>query len=90
MTSKQTALQQEIAVFIVDTLHLDIQPENIEPDMPLLSGDYLGLDSIDILEIAFAISNKYGITLKSDDTENIKIFASLANLTQYINEHRKM
>lgn len=87
--NKQTASQQEIAVFIVESLHLDIAPESIDVDMPLLGNDYLGLDSIDVLELAFAISKKYGITIKSGDTENIKIFASLANLTEYINTHKK-
>lgn len=89
MTTTQTAVQQEIASFIVDTLHLDISPESIQPDMPLLSGEYLGLDSIDILEIAFAMSKKFGITVRSGDDKNIEIFSSLAKLSCYIDEHRK-
>jgi acyl carrier protein len=89
VTSKLTELQQETAKFIIDTLHLDIAPESIEPDMPLLSGEYLGLDSIDILELAFAMSKKYGLTIKSGDAQNVEIFASLAKLSHYIHEHKK-
>lgn len=87
--SKQTELQQEIAAFIVETLHLDIALESIDVDMPLLGNDHLGLDSIDVLELAFAMSKKYGITIQSGDAENINIFASLTNLTEYINTHKK-
>jgi len=48
----------------------------------------LGLDSIDILEIALAISKTYGLKLRSDDENNTKIFSSLRSLNRHIQEHR--
>jgi acyl carrier protein len=44
----------------------------------------LGLDSIDILEIALAISKAYGVRLKSDDQDNARIFASLRSLNEHV------
>ena len=53
-----------------------------------LFGDGLGLDSIDVLEIALVISKKYGFQLKSDNEDNIRIFSSLRALTTYIASQR--
>src|SRR6267143_978841 len=77
----------ELAQLIVETLNLEVQPVDVDPVKPLY-GEGLGLDSIDILEIALAISKKYGIHLRSDDENNQKIFSSLRNLNQHIQQHR--
>ena len=82
-----TPHEQELAQLIVATLQLDLRPEQIEASMPLF-GDGLGLDSIDVLEIALAISRRYGVKLRSDDAESPKIFASLRSLNQHIQAHR--
>jgi acyl carrier protein len=81
------ALQLEVATLIVDTLNLDNAPEEIVPDQPLFR-EGLGLDSIDALELAMAISRTYGFQLRSDDGDNDKIFASLAALTAHIEANR--
>lgn len=80
-------LQKEVATLIVDTLNLDISPAEIVPDQPLFR-EGLGLDSIDALELAMAISRDYGFQLRSDDSENGKILASLAALTAHIEANR--
>ena len=54
----------------------------------LLFGTGLGLDSIDALELALEISKRYGFQLRSDDEDNRRIFASLANLAAHIEQHR--
>ena len=78
----------EVARLIVNTLNLeDIAAEDINPDHALF-GDGLGLDSIDALELALAISKTYGFQLRSEDTENTRIFASLRALSQHIQQHR--
>ena len=59
----------------------------IDANAPLF-GDGLGLDSIDMLEIALAVSQTYGVKLRADDTDNNQIFRSLASLNQYIQQHR--
>ena len=81
------ALLPEVAELIVSALNLDMAPAEIEPNAPLF-GDGLGLDSIDVLEIALVISKKYGFQLKSDNEDNVRIFSSLRALTTYIASQR--
>jgi len=78
-----TELQQEIAGLMVDALNLDVAASDIKPDEPLY-GNGLGLDSIDILEIALVVSKRYGLQLKADSANNHEIFSSLASLTEYV------
>ena len=82
-----TAFESELAALIVQALNLEIRPDEIDPDAPLF-GEGLGLDSIDMLEIALAVSKKYGFKLRSDDADNERIFASLRALTAHIEKHR--
>lgn len=81
------ALIPEIAELIVSALNLEMQPGEIEPDAPLF-GDGLGLDSIDVLEIALVVSKRYGYQLRSDNEDNVRIFASLRALTANIAANR--
>lgn len=82
-------MQAEVAKLIVDTLNLNLSPESIDPHKPLFGSDSsLGLDSIDALELAYAISKKYGFQLRADNGDNQKIFGSLAALTAYIEQHK--
>lgn len=79
--------EHEVAQLLVDALHLEMMAEEIQPDEPLF-GEGLGLDSIDALEIALAISRAYGCELRSDEGRELQVFASLRNLTRYIDTHR--
>ena len=81
------ALLPEVAALIVEALNLEMAPAEIEPDAPLF-GEGLGLDSIDVLEIALVISKRYGFQLRSDNADNVRIFASLRALTAYIASQR--
>lgn len=80
-------LRSEVAALIVEALNLDVQPQDIDPQAPLY-GDGLGLDSIDMLEIALVVSKRFGFQLKSDNENNQQIFASLQALTEHIAAHR--
>ena len=77
------AQELKLAELIVTTLNLETQASDIAPH-DRLYGDGLGLDSIDILEIALAISKTYGIRLKADDENNVRIFSSLRSLHEHI------
>jgi acyl carrier protein len=81
------ALEREIAQLIVKGLNLPMQPEDIDPQAALY-GEGLGLDSIDILEIALIVSKQYGIQLRADNQENAHIFRSLRQFAQYVAEQR--
>jgi acyl carrier protein len=95
IATTENALQADIlnpeelglARLIVSTLKLELQPEEVSPTAPLY-GDGLGLDSIDVLEVALAISKAYGVKLRSDDKNNARIFSSLRSLSQHIQAHR--
>jgi acyl carrier protein len=87
MTTADKDLQLEVAALLVEALNLDVAPEAIDPQAPLY-GDGLGLDSIDILEVALVVSKRYGFQLRSDDENNVRIFGSLASLADHIAAQR--
>jgi acyl carrier protein len=87
MPEANLELQNEVAGLIVSALNLDISPEEIQADAPLY-GEGLGLDSIDILEVALVVSKHYGFQLRADNADNISIFSSLASLTRHIAANR--
>ena len=80
-------LQREIAGLFVQALNLEVQPDEIDPNAPLY-GEGLGLDSIDILEVALILSKQYGIQMRADSQENQQIFRSLRHLAEYIAAQR--
>jgi len=82
-----TAEELKLAELIVSALNLETQAAQIDPTAPLY-GEGVGLDSIDILEVALAVSKAYGVKLRSDDDLNRKIFTSLRSLSQHIQQHR--
>ena len=78
-----TDLMREVAELVVSSLNLDTAATDIQPDEPLY-GDGLGLDSIDILEIALVLSKRYGLQLRADQEDNTVVFKSLRSLTEHI------
>jgi acyl carrier protein len=86
--AETTVLEKEVARLIVEALNLEeVKPEEIDPEAPLFR-EGLGLDSIDALELALAISKKYGFKLQSDDKKNSEIFRSLRALAGHVEQHR--
>lgn len=86
-SGNDAALQLEVAALMVEALNLDVAASDIAPDAPLY-GEGLGLDSIDVLEIALVVSKRYGLQLRADSQDNHSIFSSLRNLTDYIAAQR--
>jgi acyl carrier protein len=80
-------LQNELAQLIVEALNLEIAPGDIDPRAPLYQ-EGLGLDSIDILEVALVVGKRYGVELRADDENNQKIFRSLEVLASHIAAQR--
>ena len=85
--ASQAEQEEELAKLIVTTLNLDIPASEIDPAAPLF-GEGLGLDSIDVLEIVLAISQNYGVQLRSDDENNTAIFQSLRSLNHDVQKRR--
>lgn len=86
-TNANAELLAEVAQMIVSALNLEMAAADIEPDAPLY-GEGLGLDSIDILEVALVVSKHYGFQLRADDENNLRIFSSLRSLADHIATHR--
>ena len=86
--SKPEAFYDELKILIVETLSLEeITPAEIETDAPLFV-EGLGLDSIDALEIAMVLEERYGVTLDDDPDKNREIFASVKSLAAFVSENR--
>jgi acyl carrier protein len=84
---EQSNNETELAKLLVDALNLeDVDPTSIDPEESLFN-EGLGLDSIDALELALAITQKYSIQLKADDENMQHAFGTLRSLNAYIEEH---
>ncbi|NOQ80275.1 MAG: acyl carrier protein [Gammaproteobacteria bacterium] len=86
-TAESKELENQTAQLIIDTLNLDIEISDIDPE-DYLFGEGLALDSIDALELAMAITQQFGFQLRSDDSKNREIFRSLRTLSQHIAQNR--
>jgi len=86
--SDNTPIHNELKELIVETLALeDITAAEIETDAPLFV-EGLGLDSIDSLEIAMVLEERYGVTLDDDPDTNREIFDSVRSLGVFVTENR--
>ena len=86
--SPQTDAERALAELLVESLNLEgVEPGGIDPEAPLFNAG-LGLDSIDALELALAISQRHGFQLRSDNEDNRRAFASLRALSAYIEQHK--
>jgi len=85
-TADLGVIVRELATLITQAINLDVAPDQIDPDAPLY-GEGLGLDSIDILEVALVVAKRYGLQLKAESEQNHLIFASLRSLAQYVAAH---
>ena len=80
----QTEQEAQLAGLIIESLNLeDVDPGDIDPEEALF-GEGLGLDSIDALELALAITQKYGVQLKADDNDVQEVFRTLRSLNAFI------
>ncbi len=84
--SKGNVSAQGLATLFVESLDLqDVDPTSIDLAGPLFGGG-LGLDSLDMLEIALVIEQRFGVKLRADDPNVEIIFGSLQSLADYINQ----
>ncbi len=85
--SSTPELQREVAELMIEALNLEVSADQITADSPLY-GEGLGLDSIDVLEVALVVSKRYGVQLRADSADNQHIFSSLRSLSDYIATQR--
>jgi acyl carrier protein len=85
--SSNAELQREVAALMIECLNLEMTVDQIDPDAPLY-GEGLGLDSIDVLEVALVVSKRYGMQLRADSADNQHTFSSLRSLSDHIAAQR--
>ena len=84
MTREQ--IEHELKQLIIDALKLDeTTVDDIDAEAPLESIS-IGLDSIDVLELAMAVHRRFGVTANGDDEENRRIYASVRSLAEYLEQ----
>jgi acyl carrier protein len=79
--------ESDLAKLIIKTLNLDLDLSEVNAETPIYQ-DGFGLDSIDILEVSLAISQRYGVKLRSDDKNNTQVFKNLGALSAYIQSQK--
>lgn len=92
VASATSTAEREMAQLLVTALNLEsVDADAIDPNAPLFGHDAagLGLDSIDALEIALAVAQKYGVELRADDQNNKQVFSSLRALSAHVNDRRR-
>lgn len=86
-SAERSPLESELATTLVQVLNLDVGADEIDPRASLFA-EGLGLDSIDVLELALEVSQRYGFQLRADDESNPAIFQSLRTLAAHVAQHR--
>ena len=81
-------LELEIKQLIIKSLMLeDVTPEDIETEAPLFN-EGLGLDSIDALDLAMTLEERYGVRGSEDSLVNRRRFASVRTLAAFVAAER--
>ena len=81
-------LEEELKKLIIEALVLeDLEPSDIDAVQPLFV-DGLGLDSIDALEIAVVLEDRYGIVIGEDPDLNCERFSCVRSLAWFVAENR--
>ncbi len=78
------SLEDQLKDLIVESLALeDVEASEIKTEEALFV-EGLGLDSIDALELALAIQEKFGVATSPDDERNQELFYSVKTLADFI------
>jgi acyl carrier protein len=83
-------LEHEIKCLIVEVLHLEeVSPDEIDSALPLFgSGEGLGLDSIDALELGVALRKKYSLQIQSVSDDVKQHFRSVSSLAAFVHAQK--
>jgi acyl carrier protein len=78
----ELALRPRLKELVVESARLTVRPDEIGDEEPLFGGRF-GLDSLDALELAVAIDERYQVQIP-DDAEGRKAFRSIAALAAFV------
>lgn len=81
-------LKAEIKAMLVSELNLaGRDPATIGDDAPLFGDNSLGLDSLDALQIAMSLEERFGVRVPEGD-EARPVFRSVAALAEFVEKAR--
>ncbi|GFO69847.1 acyl carrier protein [Geomonas limicola] len=79
-------LMYQVKNFIINTLRSEgLTVHDLEPDVPLF-GEGLGLDSVDILQLATGMEHAFGVVIP-DAAVASQVFRSVRSMAEYIELH---
>ena len=84
MTQEQLTL--EIKQLLIETLSLDISPNDMDDDA-LLLGDIPEFDSMAIVSVITALEENYGFS-SADDELTAEVFESIQTVVSFVQEHQ--
>jgi acyl carrier protein len=77
---------EKLKIDLIDRLDLNIDINEFSDTAPLFSvnssGDGLGLDSIDVLELVVAVRQGFGVEI--DTTTSLDVFANMETLADFV------
>lgn len=79
---------EDVKELILDALHLreDMSADRMDPDVPLFGKTGLGLDSLDALQLAVALEERFGVAI--DEKLGAEVFRSVRAITDHLNRSR--
>jgi len=83
----QGALKSEIKQLMIEQLDLRGKRESDIDDEAPLFGAGLGLDSLDALQLAMAIEERFGVSVP-EGPEGRQVFASVSAIARYVSAKR--
>ena len=73
MARSKEAVLGELRELVAE--QLDVSEEEVPPESKF--EDDLGADSLDVVEIAMAVEDKYGFNIRDEEQDNFKTFGDL-------------
>ena len=83
----KAALIEELKQLILKECDKENDPSEIDPDAQLIGGGVLELDSLDGLQVALAVKERYGVRIEGGP-DGRRAFASISSLAEFIIESR--
>lgn len=80
--ARREAALNRVRALLVDRLHVDRDPDTIDPDTPLF-GTGLGLDSVDAVEMVVSLEDGFGVKLP-DDALGRRVMRTVGKLVDMI------
>lgn len=82
-----TPTEQKLITILKEGLKLRMDIAQMKPQTAIFGKNGLGLDSVDVLEIAVLVDKHFGVQLQDENDEVREALASIAALAAYIDRH---